>query len=175
MYVTRRPDSSEAAPYYFTYINQVGGDEVTATLETQLGDAVRRLSGISEEQSLHRYAAGKWSIRELLNHVNDAERVFAFRAVWFARGLEMPLPSFDQAVAVSHAEADAIPWVRHVEEFRRVRLSTIAMFQNLSAAAWDRMGTASDYRFTVRALAYIIAGHLTHHLTVLKVQYLQEP
>ena len=166
-----RPQEVEAAPYYFTYINQVTGDDVVAILEVQLEDALAFFSEISEEKSRHRYAPEKWSVRQVLNHVTDAERVFAFRALWFARGFEIPLPSFDQNIAVSGAKGDEISWAAHVEEFRRARLSTISLFRNMPAKAWMRSGIASDNHFTVRALAYIIAGHLTHHLAGLRKRY----
>jgi hypothetical protein len=167
-----RPQSTEAAAYYFTYIDKVVGEDALATIENQLQETVTFLSGISEEKSLHRYAPGKWSIRQVLNHVNDAERIFAGRALWFARGFESPLPSFDQEIAVSGGEADKISWADHVEEFRRVRLSTISLFRNFPTDAWMRSGIASDKRFTVRALAYIIAGHVTHHLEIVRERYL---
>jgi hypothetical protein len=166
-----RPDSGEAAPYYFTYINQVMGEEIGMTLELQLDESVAVFSGISEEKSLYRYAPEKWSFRQVLNHVNDSERTFAFRALWFARGFEAPLPSYDQNLAASGAEADRVTWAAHVEEFRRIRLSTVSMFSNMAPEAWGRRGVASDKPFTVRALAYIIAGHLTHHLNLLRERY----
>src|SRR5205814_3687975 len=96
-----RPSPSEAAPYYFTYINQVTGENPLATIESQLDDFLVFFSTISEEKSHHRYAPDKWSIRQVLNHVTDTERAFAFRALWFSRGLESPLPSYDQNVAAS--------------------------------------------------------------------------
>jgi len=167
-----RPQEGEAAPYYFTYINRVTSDDVSHVIESQLEESVALFSGISEEKSLYRYAPEKWSIRQVLNHVTDTERAFAFRALWFARGFEAPLPSYDQNVAASGAAADGIFWAAHVEEFRRVRLSTISLFNNMPGDAWTRSGVASDNRFTVRALAYIIAGHLTHHVTVLRERYL---
>ncbi len=167
-----RPQTDEAAPYYFTYINQVAGDDVVAVLESQLDESLAFFRGISEGKSLHRYAPEKWSIRQTLSHVSDAERLFAHRALWFARGFETPLPSFDQNTAVAAAEADTIPWAAHVEEFRGARLSSISFFKNIPAQAWARSGVASDNRFTVRALAYIIAGHLTHHVTLLRARYL---
>src|SRR5271155_3303783 len=103
-----RPQATEAASYYFTYINQVpGGDPLTA-LENQLDEPL--LSAITEEKSLHRYAPDKWSIRQLLNHVTDTERAFAFRALWFARGFETPLPSYDQNVSAAGARADQVSW-----------------------------------------------------------------
>jgi hypothetical protein len=108
----------------------------------------------------------------VLNHVTDTERAFAFRALSFARGLESPLPSYDQNIAASGAEADQVSWAAHVEEFRRVRLSTISLFRNMPSQAWARSGIASDNRFTVRALAYIIPGHFAHHVSVLRERYL---
>ncbi|MGO9649715.1 MAG: DinB family protein [Terriglobales bacterium] len=164
-----RPDATEAAPYYFTYINQVTGDDPLAVLEAQINEPL--LASISEEKSLHRYAPDKWSIRQLLNHVTDTERAFAFRALWFARGFDTPLPSYDQNVSAAGACADEVRWAAHVEEFRRVRLATISLFGNLPAEAWTRSGIASDNRFTVRALAYIIPGHFAHHVKVVRERY----
>jgi hypothetical protein len=169
--MTGRPAASEAAPYYFTYIDQVPGDDPQAVLAAQLETAPALLSGISEEQSLHRYAPGKWSIRQLLNHVTDTERSLAFRALWFARGFDSALPSYDQEIAAAGAEADSIPWSAHVEEFRRVRLATVSLFANLPPAAWLRSGIASGNPFTVRALAFIIAGHFEHHRRILRERY----
>ncbi len=94
-----------------------------------------------------------------------------FAPLWFARGFDAPLPSFDQNVAVSGSEADRLPWATHVEEFRRVRLATISLFANLPPEGWLRSGIASDAHVTVRALAYIIAGHYAHHIRILREQY----
>ncbi len=167
-----RPLSDEAAPYYFKYINQVKDEDVLSVLERQLNETAEFFSGISEEKSLHRYAPGKWSIRQVLNHINDAERVFAMRALWFARGFDTPLPSFEQDIAATSAQADQVPWAAHVEEFRHVRRASIALFRNLPAEAWGKTGIASDNVFSVRALAYIIAGHVPHHVAVLRERYL---
>src|SRR2546430_14032578 len=153
-----RPQPTEAASYYFTYINQVTSDDPVSAIEHQLEESQALFAKISEEKSLHRYAPDKWSIRQVLNHVTDTERAFAFRALWFARGFDTPLPSYDQNIAATGAEADAIPWSSHVEEFKRTRLATISLFQNFPAEAWMRTGSASDNPFTVRALAFIIAG-----------------
>jgi len=107
----------------------------------------------------------------VLNHTTATERAFAFRALWFARGFETPLPSYDQNVAASGAGADGVSWAAHVEEFRRVRLATVSLFRNMPSEGWTRSGIASDNPFTVRALAYIIAGHLAHHIRVLRDRY----
>ena len=168
------PDRSEAAAYYFTYIDLVEGDVLDA-MRSQSIDMLAELQAISEEQSLTRYAPDKWSIRELLGHLNDTERLFVSRAFWFARGFDTPLPSFDQNVAVAMAGAHERPWQSHVEEFRDIRLSTVAFFANLPEAAWSRQGIASGNPFTVRALAYLAVGHVTHHMTILRERYLRHP
>jgi len=175
MTTTTVPDRTEAAEYYFTYINQVPTGDICGVLEAQFAETLALLHGISEEQSALRYAPDKWSIREVVSHVNDTERLFVFRALWFARGFDSPLPSFDQNVAISMAGADERPWRSHVEEFRAVRAATLAFFQDLPADAWARRGVASDNPFTVRALAYISAGHVSHHLRILRERYLQDP
>ena len=172
MTMTTAPDRTEAAEYYFTYIDQVGAGDIWGVLEAQLVETLELFNGISDEQSLARYAPGKWSIRELLSHVNDTERVFVFRALWFARGLDSPLPSFDQDIALPKAGADERTWRSHVEEFLAVRTATLAFFQNLPADAWMRRGVASGNPVTVRALAYISAGHVSHHLKILRERYL---
>lgn len=161
----------EAAPYYFRYIDRIEGEDVVGVLRTQLDETLAFLGGISEERSLYRYAPEKWSVRQLLAHVNDAERLFVSRAFWFARGFESQLPGFDQAAGAEAARSDAVSWSGHVEEFRAVRLATLAFFHNLPPEAWSRRGVASDNPFTVRALAYITAGHLVHHRDVLREQY----
>lgn len=166
-----RPERSEAAPYYFRYIDRVPDGDVVARLREQLDEAAAFFAGISEEESLRRYAEGKWSLRQLLNHVNDSERVFLSRALWFARGFDAPLPSYDQEVGAAASGADAVSWARHVEEFRAVRRGTVSFFENLPEEAWTRGGVASGNPVTVRALAYIIAGHLDHHRSVVEEKY----
>lgn len=166
-----RPQKSEAAEYYFAYIDLVTSDEVVPAFKSQMSETLEFLKGISEEQSLQTYAPGKWTIREVVNHVNDGERLFLGRALWFARGFQDPLPSFEQDVAVQAAQANETPWAELVEEFRIVRMGTISFFQNMPAEAWSRTGVASDNPFTVRALAYIIAGHVAHHTNVLREKY----
>jgi hypothetical protein len=168
------PDRTEAPTYYFTYIDQVPPGDIVGTLERQSTDVLALLRDVSEETSLRRYAPGKWSIRQVGGHINDVERLFVFRALWFARGFDTPLPSFDQDVAVAAAGADAQPWVRHVEEFGHVRGATLAFFRNLPEEAWTRGGVASGNRFTVRALAYITAGHVAHHARILRERYLNQ-
>ena len=167
-----RPQPNEAAAYYSTYTDLITSDDIQSVLASQLEETSAALSKISEEQSLHRYAPDKWSMRQLLSHVNDTERIFVSRALWFARGFQEPLPSFDQNICVAGAEADSTPWANHLEEFRAIRSATIEFFRNLPPEAWLRNGIASDNPFTVRALAYITAGHVAHHMAILRGRYL---
>ena len=167
-----RPDRTEAADYYWTYIDKVGDGAICDILRTQLGDVTAFLSGISDEQSLHRYAPDKWSIRDVVGHVNDAERVFSHRAFWFARGYSDPLPSFEQDTAVAHAHADDRSWRSLIDEFRAVREASVTLFDSLPSDAWTARGMASGNPFSVRALAHIVAGHVNHHLGIIRDRYL---
>src|SRR5271154_2211912 len=124
-----RPERTEAAAYYFTYIDRIASPDILGVLQTQLEETVGFLNTIAEEKPRSRYAPDKWTIRELWNHVNDSERVFLYRALWFARGYDTPLPSFEQEIAVRNAGADEIAWAEHVEEFRAVRSATLAFFR----------------------------------------------
>lgn len=166
------PERSEAAPFYHKYLDQIQDEDILGVLETQLDETLALLQSISEEKSLYRYGPDKWSIRQLLSHVNDTERVFVFRAFWFARGFAGPLPGFDENDCAKEAGADEISWARHVEEFRTIRQATLTLFRNLPAGAWMRGGIASDNPVTVRALAFITAGHVAHHLAILRERYL---
>ncbi len=166
------PDRTEAAEYYFTYIDQVPPGDIRQVLGAQGAETLALYETISDERSRHRYASDKWSIREVASHVNDAERVFVHRALWFGRGFETSLPSFDQNVAIASAAADARSWRSHVDEFRAIRAATLAFFEDLPADAWSRRGMAGGNPFTVRALAFIIAGHVAHHARIVRERYL---
>ena len=132
------PSRTEAAPYYYTYIDRVTLPAIVDYLASQLPETVTFLQSITEEQSLHRYAPDKWSIRQVLNHITDRERIFLSRAMWFARGFDSPLPSFDQNVAMAASRADDVTWKAHVEEFNLVRFATVAFFRNMPDEAWSR-------------------------------------
>lgn len=167
-----RPQNTEAASYYFKYIDLITSDDIVGVIQSQMGEMLQLLEGISDEKSLSSYEPGKWTIREVLNHVNDGERVFLSRAFWFARGFQDALPSFEQDLAVQAAQANQTPWSELVDEFRNVRLSSISFFKNLPADAWNLTGVASDASVSVNAIAYIIAGHVAHHTNVLRERYL---
>jgi hypothetical protein len=166
-----RPQPNEAASYYFKYIDLIPSEDIVAAMKSQLDETVQFLERISEEKSMGTYETGKWTIRELWNHVNDGERLFAFRAFWFARGFQDALPSFEQDLAVQAARADETPWNKLVDEFKSLRSATISFFETLPEEAWTRNGVASDSPVSVRALAYIMAGHVAHHTQILKEKY----
>ncbi len=167
-----RPDRDEAAEYYFKYIDLVEGDDICEVLSRQRDEALALFRNIPEARAGYRYAPDKWSVSGVLAHVNDCERLFAFRAFWFARGFDLPLPSFDQMVAAAHDGADTRPLSSHVAEFDALRAATLQLFEHLPADAWNRRGTASGNPFSVRALAFIAAGHVIHHNNGLREHYL---
>jgi hypothetical protein len=166
-----RPAHDEAAPYYFTYIDQVSDGDIRDILRAQADELHDLLGRISEERSLYRYEPDKWSIRQVIGHLNDTERLFVFRAFWFARGFDSAMPSFDQHVAVAAAASDERTLASHAEEFRAVRAATLTFFDHLPADAWRRRGLASGNPFSVRALAWLTAGHVIHHARILRERY----
>lgn len=166
-----RPQAGEFAPFYERYVAQVPDEDVVAVLAAQGGAVQRMLRGVGEDLSRARYAEGKWSMREVLGHVIDAERVFAYRALSFARGEQAALPSLDQDAWVANSGHDAVPLAELLDEFASVRTATLHLMRHLSREAWRRVGTASGWTVSVRALAFIIAGHTAHHLQVLHERY----
>ena len=166
-----RPDASEYAPYYGTYVGTVPEGDLLQILEDQHRDTQALLGGLSEAQALHRYAPGKWSVKEVVGHLTDAERVFSYRALRFARGDAKPLQGFDENAWVPPGKFDARPLADLAAEFAVVRRATVALFRSLDAAALERRGVASDNLVSVRALAYIIAGHERHHVGILHERY----
>ena len=168
----QRPEPSEYLSYYGKYISLVQGHEVIEILDQQLTESLAMLCRISEAKSLHRYEPGKWSIKEVLGHLIDSERIFTYRAMRFARNDHTPLPGFDQDPYVSAGAFDQRPWSELVAEFEHVRRSTILFFRGLPPEAARRAGVANNAPITVRALAYVIAGHELHHTAILREKYL---
>jgi hypothetical protein len=168
----RRPGRDETDSYFYRYIDRIDSDDVLAVLERQLAESAGFFATIPEEKTLYAYAPGKWTIRQVVNHISDCERLFVARAFWFARGFDSALPSFSSDLSAETAGANDVPWKAHLEEFEAVRRSTLAFFRNLPAEAWDRVGRTVEYPFTVRSLAYIAAGHFDHHRAILKDRYL---
>jgi len=167
-----RPAETEYAPYYEGYVAQVGEEEIVPVLRSQLDDLDLLLSKVSPERETYRYAEGKWSIREIAGHLIDGERVFGYRAFCIARGETQNLPGFDQNDYMLTAPYDGLELEDLLAEFRLVRLANIAMLRSLDEEAWNRAGTANDNQITVRALAFIMAGHVRHHMGVLRERYL---
>lgn len=166
-----RPVESEYAPYYQVYIAHVTEEEIVPVLRSQLDDLDLLLGKVAPERETYRYAEGKWSIREIAGHLIDGERVFGYRAFCIARGETQNLPGFDQNDYMLTAPYDGIELEDLLAEFRLVRLANIAMLRSLDGESWNRTGTANDNQITVRALAFIMAGHVRHHIGVLREQY----
>jgi|SRR4030095_14832301 hypothetical protein len=167
-----RPLETEFAPDFGMYIANVAEDEILPVLRSQIDELDVLLDQVAPEQESFRYAEDKWSIRELIGHLIDGERVFGYRALCIARGETQNLPGFDQNDYMLTSPYDRVDLEDLLSEFRLVRLSNIAMFRTLDEAAWTRIGTANDNQVSVRALAYVMGGHVRHHMKVLREKYL---
>jgi len=170
-----RPAPDESAPFYHGYISEVPGEEIGRYLVEQLQDLERLLAPLDDTTARARYAEGKWSVKEVLGHLADTERIFSYRLLRIARRDTAPLPGFDENAYVPAGDFDARPLASLVGEFRALRLSTIALMDGLPPDGWARRGQASDKSISARALAYIIVGHLTHHARVLRERYRLSP
>ena len=166
-----RPAESEYAPDYQGYIAHVTEEEIVPVLRSQLDDLDLLLGKVAPERETYRYAEGKWSVREIAGHLTDGERVFGYRAFCIARGETQNLPGFDQNEYMLTAPYDRIELEDLLAEFRLVRLANIAMLRSFDEQSWNRTGTANDNQITVRALAFIMAGHVRHHMRVLRERY----
>ena len=167
-----RPNESEYAPYYQSYIDQVSEADVLPVLRSQMDELDVLLGRVEPEHETHRYAEGKWSIRQIVGHLIDGERVFGYRVFCIARGEQQNLPGFDQNDYMMTAPYDRIDLEDLLSELRLIRLGNIAMMRTLDEEAWSRAGNANSNQVTVRALAFIMAGHLRHHMNVLRERYL---
>jgi hypothetical protein len=166
-----RPEPDEHAPYYANYIRQVPDGDIVALLATQVEETVALLAGVAAERETYRYAPGKWSVREVVGHIIDTERVFASRALWFARGAEGALPSMDQESWAAASNAGERPLADLTAELRAVRDASLALFGSFAEETGVRRGIASGNEFSVRAIAWILAGHERHHRTILQRAY----
>jgi hypothetical protein len=166
-----RPEPTEYAPFYAGYVGRVPEEDVVPVLQKQADEIVALARSLPAAKETFRYADGKWSIREVLGHLIDGERAFGYRAFCFSRGEQAPLPGFDENQYVAAAGADAIPLAELASEFAAVRASNLAFLRRLSTAEGARLGTASGKPISVRALAYIMAGHPRHHVAVLRERY----
>lgn len=167
-----RPAADEYAPYYGRYIDRVPEGDFCETLERQLGETLGLLRSVADERATFRYAPGKWSVKEVVGHVIDTERIMSYRALRVGRGDPTPLPGFEQNDYVPTGDFDRRTLEDLAEELAAVRRATLLLFRQFDAAALARRGTASGNPVTTRALAYIIAGHERHHVAMLREKYL---
>lgn len=167
-----RPETNEYADFYAGYVGRVPDGNILALLQTEHDRTVSSLRGLTPEQASHRYEAGKWSVKEVVGHVIDTERMFGYRAHCFARQDPARLPGFDQNDYAKNSNAGARSLPDLVDELDAVRGSSIALFRGLDEAMWSHRGIGSECEFTVRALAYIIVGHAIHHRNVIETRYL---
>jgi hypothetical protein len=166
-----RPAEGEYAPFYARYVALVPETDILAVLERQAGELRQLAASVPAERETYRYAEGKWSVREVLGHLVDGERVFGYRAFCISRGERAALPSFDEDQYVGEARCDAIPLRELAGELALVRESNLAVLRRLEPRQWERVGTASGKPITVRALAWVMAGHPRHHAEILRERY----
>ena len=162
-------------PYFGTCIDKVPDGDVIAVLESGIGTTRKLLGSVSEERAGYRYAEGKWSLKEVLGHMSDTERIFTYRLLTFARGDAGPLPGYDENSFTPAQESDRVPFAWLLDEFVTVRAATLALLKVIPPAAWERRGIASNNPLSARAAAWIIAGHEIHHRRVLEERYLTAP
>ena len=175
MPLVSRPDPADYPPYYRRYVERVPEGDVVDVLERQVEDTLTLVGRFSPGREEHRYAPDKWSVRDVVGHVVDAERVFALRLLWMAREAGAEQPCFEENDWAAVSNAGRRPLAELGAELRAVRAATVALLRGLDEAAWRRRGTACGVGFTVAALAHVIAGHELHHRAVLEERYLPEP
>jgi DinB family protein len=166
-----RPAATEYAPFYETYVGLVPEEHVLPVLAAQGDEVVRIAVSVPTERETYRYAKGKWSLREILGHIGDGERVFGYRAFCIGRGDQAAFPGFDQDDYMAAADYDRVPLVQLAVEFAALRAANLAVLRRLPPERWAQTGTASNAKVSVRALAYVMAGHVRHHLGVLRERY----
>lgn len=167
-----RPVPSEYGEAYATYLAGAPEGDLLALLRAQAEEIIALYAGLSEAQGAYRYAAGKWSLKDLLQHITDAERIFAYRALRVGRGDATPLPGFDEDSYAATAHADDLGVADLMADFRATREASLTLFRTLPAAAWDHQGTTSGKVITARCIPYILYGHAAHHLAVIRERYL---
>jgi len=174
--IVARPPATEYSHEHKVYVSRTSVDvEPISALETQRDEVLRLLVSMSEERSAYRYAPGKWSIKQVVGHMADAERVFAYRLLRFARGDATPVPGFDQDVFIAGAIFDELSYADLVSDWATVRAASITLVRTVSPGAWMRLGTASERPCSARALLYVILGHTEHHRSILTERYSLAP
>ncbi len=168
-----RPNQDEYAPYYESYLALVPEGDLQQILESQLDDTIALLQNVTEEEANDRYAQGKWSLKEVIGHLADTERIISYRLLRIARGDATPLAGFNEKSYVHSAAFDKQSLQELLDDFRAVRRATLTLFRSLTNEAWVRRGTANNYPATPRSIAYFIAGHELHHRSIIKERYLK--
>jgi hypothetical protein len=166
-----RPEPTEYASFYAGYVAHVPEGDILTALESQIASFRTQMDAIPESRGGHRYQPGKWSLREVVGHISDGERVFAYRALRFARADSTPLPGFEENEYMLHSPFDRCRLADLVDEWEHLRRANLHLFRNLDPAAWARVGEASDNPVSVRAIAYILVGHARHHLETIRTRY----
>jgi len=168
----RRPEAAECAPFHLPYVGEVSDGDVLQTMERQLHETTALLETVPADKADFAYASGKWSIKQVVGHLLDAERIFAYRALRIARGDLTPLPGFDEKLYVPASGAERRTLIDLLAEFHAVRRASLALFHHLPAEAATRTGIVSGVTVSVRALAWVITGHELHHVRILRTRYL---
>lgn len=169
-----RPESTEYAPYYASYVRLIDTPDVLTALEEQRDSIITFLRGLPATAADHRYAPGKWTVKEVVGHVIDTERIFACRALSFARRDRTRLPGFEQDEYVAAGGFTAREMVSLIDEFDHMRLANLALFRSFDEATWSERGIANEVEFSVRAIAFVLVGHAAHHMEVIRNRYLGE-
>lgn len=167
-----RPDRNEYDPYYEKYVSLVADADIVDALASQPTRLQDIVTGLPEDKGAFAYDAGKWSIKEVLSHLIDGERMFAYRLFRISRGDETPIEGFEQDGYIENAHANGRSFAELLEEFSLLRRANLMLVKNLNDDGWARVGTANNVKITSRALIYIMAGHIDHHLNILKERYL---
>lgn len=168
----KRPEKTEYAAYYERYVSLVEETDIVSAMEKQISELENLLPAIGEEQSLHAYAPGKWTIKEAVGHLTDGEKIFAYRALRVSRNDKTPIEGFEQDGYIENANFNSTQFKDLIDELLLARKSNLIMFKNMPESAWSRLGTASNAPVSVRGLAYIMVGHIRHHINILKERYL---
>jgi hypothetical protein len=171
-FLSVRPKLDEHIPYYSTYIDRVPDGDIVDTLTRQTPETIAFLRAIPDAKADYRYAPEKWSIKEIIGHLADGERVFQYRAFRFSRADDTPVPGFDENLYVANAPFSRLRMSDLIDDLEHLRQSTIHMFASMDEEAFTRRGVANEAGVSVRAIAYIMAGHETHHIQVMKERYL---
>jgi hypothetical protein len=169
--MNKRPQETDYAPYYSRYITLVPETDVLSVLKSQVADLGKLTTGVTAEQEVFRYAPGKWSIREVLGHLIDGDRVFGYRAFCLSRGEQAPLPSFDEKAYIAASRYNDRTVADLYAEFTLVRNTNLTYLERLTESDWERKGTVNGNPITVLALVFIMAGHVRHHIDVLHSRY----